>query len=188
MNWLDIVVIVMLIAITLAAYSAGLIREVITLVAVIVGIAVAGALYDDLSKDVLVFEGNENAAEGISFLLLFGAVYLLGQIGAYMLKTGASLLMLGPMDHMGGAVFGFVKGIFVVQALLITFAAYPSLGLDGEIRKSEIARRFVDQYEFELAILPSNFDERIKEFLVPGSGDLPPGAEGQPTPTPSPIP
>ncbi len=187
MNWLDIVVIVVLVAITLAAYSAGLIREVITLIAVIVGIAVAGALYDDLAKDVIVFEGNESVAEAISFLILFGAVYLLGQIGAYMMKTGAALLMLGPMDHMGGAVFGFIKGIFVVQALLITFAAYPSLGLDGEIRKSEIARRFVDQYEFELSILPNNFDRRIAEFLAPGSTDLAPeGDDAEPTETPGP--
>ncbi len=178
----------MLIAITLAAYSAGLIREIITLVAVVVGIAVAGALYDDLAKDVIVFEGNQSAAEATSFLILFGAVYLLGQIGAYVLKTGASLVMLGPMDHMGGAVFGFIKGIFVVQALLITFAAYPSLGLDNTIDNSTIARRFVDQYEFELAILPSNFDERIAEFLEPGSGNIPADSDETATETPAPVP
>jgi membrane protein required for colicin V production len=186
MNWLDIVVIVMLIAVTLAAYSAGLIREMITLVAVVVGIAVAGALYDDLAKDVIVFEGNQSAAEATSFLMLFGAVYLLGQIGAYVLKAGASLVMLGPLNHMGGAVFGLVKGILLVQVLLITFAAYPSLGLDETIDDSAIARRFVDQYEFELAILPSNFDRRIAEFLEPddpvGEGD------GAAIETPTPVP
>jgi membrane protein required for colicin V production len=175
MNWLDIVVILILVLITFAAYSAGLIREVITLAAVIVGIIVAGQLYDNLATDVVVFEGSENVAEAISFLMLFGSVYLLGQIGAYMLKTGASLLMLGPLDHLGGAVFGFIKGVLVVQALLIAFAAYPSLGLEGTIDNSTVARRFVDQYRFELWMLPSNFDQRIDHFLnpngVPEPGD-----------------
>ena len=51
MNWLDIVVIILIVGFTLAAYSAGLIREVVTLFAVvIVGIVVADALYDAWPK------------------------------------------------------------------------------------------------------------------------------------------
>src|ERR1700682_5303269 len=55
MNWLDVVVILLLAGFTLAAYSSGLIREVITLVAVIAGILIAGALYQRLGADLLGF-------------------------------------------------------------------------------------------------------------------------------------
>ena len=185
MNWLDVVVIVMLLGFTFAAFRAGLIREVVTLVAVMLGIVIAGALYDDLAKDVLVFIDNEGAAEAVSFLALFGSVYLLGQIGAYILKTGAALLMLGPMDKLGGAVFGFIKGILVVQVLLIVFAAYPSLGLDDAVDNSEIARLFVDDFSFLLNILPGAFDDRIDIFLDPeATNGTPAGASPSPTPVP----
>lgn len=167
MNWLDIVVILLLAGFVLAAYSAGLIREVVTFIAVLAGIVIAGLLYERLAKDVLVFIDSEDAAEAVAFLALFGAVYLLGQIGASVLKTGAALLMLGPFDHLGGAVFGFIKGILVIQVLLIVFAAYPSLKLDTAVANSEIARYFVDDFSFLLKILPGEFEDRVDQFLNP---------------------
>lgn len=172
MNWLDGVIIVALIGFTVAAYSSGLIREVVTLSAVIFGIVIAGVLYDDLAKDVFVFIDNQNAAEAVSFLMLFGSVYIFGQIAAYMLRTGASLLMLGPWDHLGGAVFGFVKGVFIIQILLIVFAAYPSLGLDSEVDNSALANYFIDDYSFLLNLLPQNFENRIDDFLGPRNDEL----------------
>jgi membrane protein required for colicin V production len=183
MNWLDIVVILVIAGFTLAAYSAGLIRELITFAAVLAGVVVAGLLYERLAKDVLVFIDDEDAAEAVAFLALFGSVYLLGQIGAYMLKTGAALLMLGPYDHLGGAIFGFFKGVLVVQILLIVFAAYPSLELDAAVDNSEFARYFVDDLSFVLNILPGEFDQRIDQFLDPqqsaaGVRDVPTGSAG----------
>lgn len=167
MNWLDIVVILVIVSMTLAAYSSGLIREVITLIAVIAGIIIAGALYERLAQDVLVFIDDEDAAEAIAFLSLFGGVYLMGQIGAYLLKTGAALLMLGPLDHLGGAAFGFIKGVFVVEMLIIILAAYPSLDMDRTVDNSTVARRLVDEFDFLTIILPTNIDDRIDNFLNP---------------------
>jgi membrane protein required for colicin V production len=170
MNWLDFVIILAVIGFVAAAYSAGLIREVVTLVAAFVGIVIAGALYGRLAKDVLVFLSDEDAARAISFLILFGAVYLFGQILAYVLKTGASLIMLGWADHIGGAVFGLFKGLLVVQVLLILFAAYPSLKLDGAIEDSELGRYFVDDLSVALHVLPGDFEARVDRFLSGGSG------------------
>jgi len=167
MNWLDIVVILVIVALTLAAYSAGLIREVVTFFAVVIGVVVASLLYERLARDVLVFNDDEGAAEAVSFLMLFGAVYLFGQIGAYVLKTGAALLMLGPLDHFGGAVFGFVKGIIVVQVLLVIFASYPSLDLDGAVADSKVARYIVDDLGIVRRVAPENIRDRFDVFRHP---------------------
>jgi membrane protein required for colicin V production len=167
MNWLDFVIILIILGFVAAAFRAGLIREVITLLAVIFGLIIAGRLYDDLARDVLVFINDEDAARAVSFLILFAAVYLFGQIMAYVLKQTAALVMLGPFDHMGGAVFGFFKGLIVVEVLLILFAAYPSLGLDGAIDDSTIGRYFVDDGSVLLHVLPGEFDDRITNFLEP---------------------
>jgi len=167
MNWLDFLIILAIVGFVITAYTAGLIREIVTLVAAIAGIVIAGFLYDDLAEDVLVFMDDEDAAQAISFLVLAGAVYLFGQIVAIMLKKSASLLMLGWADHIGGAVFGLLKGLLVVQVLLIIFAAYPSLDLDGAVAGSELAPYFVDDVDVLLWVLPDNFDERIDGFLAP---------------------
>jgi uncharacterized membrane protein required for colicin V production len=166
MNWLDFVIIFVIVFFVLGAYSAGLIREVVTLFAVFLGIVIAGALYNSLAKDVLVFIDNEDAARAISFLILFGAVYLIGQISAYVLKTGASLLMLGwVVDHAGGAVFGFLKGIIVAQVLLIVFAAYPSLDMDSAVNDSTLGPFFVDDVSFVKYVMPGDFSDRIDHFI-----------------------
>ena len=167
MNWIDILIVVTVAGFVLAAYASGLIREVVTLVAAILGIVIAGQLYDDLATDVLVFMDDENAAEAISFLILVGAVYLFGQIVAFMLSKMASLLMLGWADKIGGAAFGFMKGLLVVQVLLIIFAAYPSLSLDDDIAGSELAPYFLEDVDILLWVLPDNFDNRIDQFTAP---------------------
>ena len=59
MNWLDAVILIALIGFTVAAFRAGLIREVVTLIAVVVGVLVAGHYYDDLADDVLLFIKND---------------------------------------------------------------------------------------------------------------------------------
>jgi len=167
MNWLDFAIIFVLIGFVAAAYAAGLIREAVTLVAAILGIIIAGLLYDDLAADILVFMDDEDAAQAISFLILVGAVYMFGQIIALMLSRTASLLMLGWADRAGGAVFGFLKGLLVVQALLIVLAAYPSLGMEDAVAGSQLAPYFVDDVDVLLWVLPDNFDSRIERFLVP---------------------
>ncbi len=141
MNWLDFAIIFVLIGFVAAAYAAGLIRE---------------AVMDD-----------EDAAQAISFLILVGAVYMFGQIIALMLSRTASLLMLGWADRAGGAVFGFLKGLLVVQALLIVLAAYPSLGMEDAVAGSQLAPYFVDDVDVLLWVLPDNFDSRIERFLAP---------------------
>jgi len=170
MNWLDVVIILLILSFTASAFSAGLIREVVTLVGVVVGVVVAGLLYDDLATDVLVFIGDSDGALAISFLILLGAVFLLGQIGAYVLKRTASLLMLGWADRLGGAAFGLLKGLIIVEILLILFAAYPQLGLDGAIAGSELAPLFLDDAPVLLRLLPGRFEDRVDQFLAPETG------------------
>ena len=167
MNWIDPVIVLILIGFVVTAYSAGLIREVVTIVAVVLGIVIAGLLYDDLATDVLVFIDDADAARAVAFLVLLGSVYLFGQIAAYVLKKMASIMMLGWTDKLGGAAFGLLKGLIVVQVLVILFAAYPSLGLDNSIDNSVIGSFFVDDFSFLLVILPGEFDQRIDEFLLP---------------------
>lgn len=174
MNWIDTAIILILAGFVATAYTAGLIREVVTLVAVLLGIVIAGLFYDDLAADVLVFVDDEDAAQAVAFLVLFGATYLIGQIAAYVLKRMASIMMLGWADKAGGAAFGLVKGLVVVQVLVILFAAYPSLGLNDAIDDSAIGRFFVDDVSVVLVILPAEFDQRVDDFLLPDTAQARP--------------
>src|SRR4030042_6958620 len=158
MNWLDGVILVVLIWFIFAAFNAGFIREVVTIVSAVLGVVLAGLFYERLADDVGTFIDSERAARTVAFLLIFGAVALAGQVAAMLLKETAGLLMLGTFDHLAGAVFGLAKGVVIVQVLLILFATYPSLGLDDAISGSELSPVFTEDAPILLPVLPAEFD------------------------------
>ncbi len=166
MNWLDIVIVLVIAFFAISAFRAGLIREVVTLVSVAVGVVVAGLFYDDLARDVLVFIDNEKTALIVGFLILLGAVYLAGQLIAVMLKQAASLLLLGWADRAGGALFGLIKGLIVVEVLLVLLVTYPQLGLKSDIDGSALASVFLDAAPLLLLVLPDEFEQAVDAFVA----------------------
>jgi membrane protein required for colicin V production len=162
MNWLDGVILIALIGFTVAAFRAGLIREVVTLVAVVAGVLVAGHYYDDLAEDVLLFIKNDKGAKVIAFLTLFGSLALAGQLAAFLMKRAVSMLLLGWLDHLAGAAFGLLKGLVLVELFLIFFATYPYLGLDKAIDGSGIAPLFLDHGPALLKLLPGEFNRAVQ--------------------------
>jgi membrane protein required for colicin V production len=162
MNWLDAIILIAIIGFTVAAFRAGLIREVVTLVAVVVGVLIAGHYYDDLADDVLLFIKNDKAAKVIAFLSLFGSVALMGQLAAVLMKKTVSILLLGWLDHLAGAAFGLLKGLVLVELFLMFFATFPYLGLDDAIDGSGIAPLFLDNGPALLKLLPGEFNQAVE--------------------------
>jgi len=60
-----------------------------------------------------------------------------------------------------------VKGLLLVEVLLLVFAAYPGLGLEKAVAGSELAPFFVDDVDVVLTLLPGDFDQRVDAFLAP---------------------
>ena len=162
MNWLDAIIVIALIGFTVAAFRAGLIREVVTLVAVVVGVLVAGHYYDDLAEDVLLFIKNDKAARAIAFVSLFGSLALLGQLAAFLMKQVVSVLLLGWLDHLAGGAFGLLKGLVLVELFLMFFATFPYLGLGDAIDGSGIAPLFLDNGPALLKLLPGEFNQAVE--------------------------
>jgi membrane protein required for colicin V production len=163
MNWLDIAIVLIVAFFAATAFSAGLIRELVTLVSVVVGVVIAGLFYDDLARDVLVFIDNKNTANIVAFLVLLGAIYLAGQLIAIMLKQVAAILLLGWADRLGGALFGLLKGLVVVEVLIIAFVTF-DVGLDDAIEGSGLASVFLDAASVLLIILPDDFERAVDAF------------------------
>ena len=165
MNWLDIVIILVIAFFVLSAFQSGLIREVVTLVSVVVGVIVAGLFHDDLARDVLVFIEDDDVAMVVGFLVLLGAIYLAGQLIAIMLKQTASILLLGWADRIGGGLFGLLKGLIVVEVLIIAFVTF-DVGLRDAIDGSVLASVFLDARSVILFVLPDKFEREVDLFVA----------------------
>lgn len=165
MQWVDLVIVGVIAWMTFRAFLNGLIREVVTLLALILGVVTAGAFYHELSADTAFLIEDERTRNLVSFLVLFGSVVVLGQLLALLLRRVAGLLMLGPFDHLGGAAFGFVQAVLLVQVLLLAIAVFPSAtGLATAIDESTLAPVFLDEVPGAALALPDEFQHALAQL------------------------
>lgn len=164
MNWVDFAIIAALAWFTFAAFNAGMIREIVTIIGAIFAVALAGLFYRDLASDVKVAVDSQQTAEIIAFAMIFAAVVLASQLIASFMKSAASMLMLGLFDSIGGAFIGLAKGIIFVEIALIFAVTFPSLKLIDDVNGSVIAPFFLDLIPFLEHILPDEFKTAISGF------------------------
>jgi membrane protein required for colicin V production len=164
LNWVDAVILAMLVWFTYAAFNAGLIREIITILGAIFAVALAGLLYTDLAKDIDVAVNNSDTSKIIAFGVIFGAVILASQLTAMFLKHAASILFLGIFDSLGGAFIGLAKGFILCEILLIYAITFPSLHLQAAIDNSTLAPIFLNALPFLKHLLPGEFKAAVDAF------------------------
>ncbi len=162
MSWIDLLIVGVIAWFTFRAFANGLIREVVTLGALILGVVLAGLFYAELAADIEFLIDDGTVRKLVSFMAILGGVVVLGQVLAAVLKRVASMLMLGPFDRLGGAAFGFAKGFLLVQVLLIVVAIFPaSTSVALAIDDAALSPFFLDSLPLVELTLPDEFDDAL---------------------------
>ena len=162
MNGLDILFLVLLFIPAFIGLRKGLIKAVLSLVGLIIGVVVAGNLYEPVSK-MFGFFNNDNAAKIVAFLLILTLVLLAAFFLARLLKSILSITMMGWVDNVGGALLGFLTGFILLSAILATWVKLFGSGL---VTESFIAQVMLDYFPLILGLLPSSFDS-VRDFFQP---------------------
>ncbi|MFC1905134.1 CvpA family protein [Chloroflexota bacterium] len=160
MNWLDIVLLVALIIPVFIGLKRGLVKAVLSLAGLIVGIILASNFYQPVAK-MLGFIPNEVAANIVAFILILGIIMIAAGVVAAVLRFTVKAVMLGWVDHLGGAIFGFLMGAMLWSALLAIWVKFLGTGL---VTDSVLAGLLLDKFPLILALLPDEFDA-IRPFF-----------------------
>lgn len=126
MNWLDLLIVAILAWTTFRAFSAGLIREIVSLLGLVAGVALAGAFYGNLSRNLEFVIADPTTRQLAAFGAIFIGTVIAGYVIGAVLHTAAAMLFLGPVDKIGGAIFGLVKGLLLVEVLLVAISVFPA--------------------------------------------------------------
>ncbi len=167
MNWLDLILLLTLVWFTIAGATAGLPREAVTLIAMLLGVVLAGVLHDQLAAELIVMVDSKRTARVIGFAAIFFAVFGAGQIASVLLKGIAQTLALGPLNHSGGFVVGLFKGVILIEATLFVFARYHFQDMVEAIDGSLFTPFFLRGIPFLLALLPADFRAAVDRFPAP---------------------
>ena len=161
MNWLDIVILVVVVIATFLGLRIGIIKAALSLAGLVVGIILAGRYYVPLSE-LLSAIPQADVAKVVAFAIILIGVMVIASVLAAVLKWIASVVMLGWVNRLGGAVFGLVLGAMLCGALLATWVKF--LGIAEVISQSRLAVILLDRFPAVLALLPDEFDV-IRSFF-----------------------
>ena len=161
MSGLDIVLIVVIAIATLLGLRTGIIKAVLSLAGVIIGVILAGRFYVPLSEQ-LTFIPHAGGAKIAAFAIILIVVMIIAGVIASLLKWAASIVMLGWVNRLGGALFGLVLGAILCGALLATWVNF--LGIGKTIADSALARLLLDYFPMVLVLLPDEFDA-VRSFF-----------------------
>jgi membrane protein required for colicin V production len=164
MTWIDVAIIVVFLFFIVTAFSAGLVREVISTSATIAGMILAGLFYHDIANSLLSSIDNETTASVVGFLIIFVGVTLAGQLLAMVVHPAITVLQLGMMDQFLGAFFGAIKAFVIIQVLLVLFVTYPRYDLDQRINDSQFAGVMLNMSQPVVKVLPQIFEKKVDAF------------------------
>ncbi len=153
MNWLDIGIIVAIAITTLIGLKIGLIKAVLSLAGLIIGVILAGRYYVPLAEQ-LAFIPQATLAKIVAFAIILIAVMIIAGVLARLLKWAASVMMLGWVNRLGGAVFGLVLGAILWGAFLTLWVQV--FGAGETITNSSLANLLLS-FPSPLSLLPGEF-------------------------------
>jgi membrane protein required for colicin V production len=163
-TWVDAVIVVVIIFFIVAAFQAGLVREIIAFAAVLGGLVFAGLFYDDIRDSLLSSVDNDTVASAIAFLAIFATCAVAGQLLAMVVHPVIQVLQLGMLDQFLGAGFGFLKGLILVISVLVLLVTYPIWDLDEAIAESDFAMRLLEASQPITALRPEVFESKVDAF------------------------
>ncbi len=153
-TWLDVVVVLMVVAGSLRGLKRGLVREGMAFAGLATGLLVAIHWYRSVYSLLRPFVGGGSAVEALAYLLV-----VLGVLGGFTLLTVLllrlrRLLFVGWLDRLGGGLFGGAQGALLAAVGLVLLIKNPMVGLDRSIGESEAALALLRAVAAALAHLP----------------------------------
>lgn len=124
MNWLDYILVAVLLGSTILSARKGFSREIIGLAAALFALVLGMWFYGLAGSFVAPYVSSTRAANLIGFLLVVFAVLITGALLGWIVNRFLRTIGLSFFDRLLGAAFGLVRGVLIAIALLTAFLAF----------------------------------------------------------------
>ena len=160
MNWLDFTLVVILIVTTLVGIIKGFLRQVFSILALIIGLTLAINLYSRFSWIYLRLTSNVLLAQFLGFTTIFVAVFGLGLAASHIFsKLAKGQLML--FNYVLGGFLGLLTGLLVCGVIVFTLSAFP---INKKVLKESPLSLFsLRMTKVCVSLVPRELREKFKE-------------------------
>ena len=160
MNWLDVILIGILVVTSILGIVKGLVKQVFGLLAVIIGLILALSFYSQVSWLYLRLVSHEVLAHFLGFLTIFLVVLCLGWVSSYVL----SKFIKGPLKLLNsvlGGGLGLLKGILICGVVVFALLVFPIS--KKALKESLISPVCLHMTRAIISLIPRELKEKFKE-------------------------
>ena len=169
MNWIDAIILVAWGLTALWGFSAGLVRIVIPLVAVIAGLAIASRVGEDVGTVFSGITDSENAQTVGGFILIFLGIFVISAIVSFWLGMVTRFLpMFGIINRVAGMAACIVIGFLLLSGVLTGVQKY-SDRVDDDINESALGTFLADNFDEVtrgVKLIPGDWDDELTQKLT----------------------
>jgi membrane protein required for colicin V production len=164
MNWLDVVLLILLLGSVVTSFNAGLTREVVGLISMIAALVLAVWFYGTAGSFLLPYVSSPGVANFCGFLIVFCGVLLLGALLGRVLGKLMKAAGLSFVDRLLGAGFGVVRGLLISIALVLALLAFtPGKSPPNAVVNSRVAPYVIDAARLVAAAAPHELKDGFRK-------------------------
>ena len=160
MNWVDIIVIILLVICILGGMKDGALKSFFSLLVIITGIPLAGLSYH-LAANILSFLPGDNWENFIGFFITLGIIsVILHFIFLLPRKFTKTIWKKGMLFRLLGGIFNILGGMIGMVVFTLVLQAYPIFDwLERWVNSSDVLASLVDALGFVESMLPEVFHQ-----------------------------
>jgi len=174
MNWVDFVILIVLLVTTFIGVARGLFKSVATLVGVVLAIILAVQYSPWLAANISrIFSLPPNIRFVAALLVIFIVTLAILKLLGYIFYKLVSLTPLKVVDKIGGGVLGFLKGLVLLSVVLVAMIFFPFLDGFGRAIDRSLTGPVIRQvvpfiYELSAPLHPNSghFVDRILDSVL----------------------
>lgn len=162
LNWLDYIIIGLVLLSAVGGAVRGLLKEVLPLVSLVLGLLVAYKVSPGLQPYVLEWWENDTMAYVFCFVVSFVLAWiLLGLLGGLLYKL-VKASAAGPLDKLLGLILGLVRGVAVVVIVVLVMLAFLPPEHDA-LQGSVLAPKVLYIGKLAVSLMPEEAKQELME-------------------------
>ena len=142
---IDILISIILLYFIFEGYKKGFVKQTATILGILISLYLAITRYAEFQYFLKPYLNvSETFLQFISFAVIFIGVNVIIQIFSNVLETMTDNAFIKPVNQVGGALFGLIKGGVLVYFLVLILSEIPYQSLTDTINQSMFADRFLE--------------------------------------------
>jgi membrane protein required for colicin V production len=162
MNLLDLIFIIIIGFSAIYGLFKGLVKEVVSLLAVIIGLIGASRLYQGISPVLANLGFGDQAAKILTFFILFIVIFIAIVLVGRLIHKLVHAILLGWLNRLGGIGFGLLRGI-IISAIIIMILTITLSEKAPILTQSKLTPHIMSVSKVLLSLVPENLQNRFME-------------------------